>query len=376
MKSVKIGFDAKRLFNNYTGLGNYSRNLVHGLNQFYPNHQYYLFTPKTKNNIETTEFLKNPYQIVTPNYLPGGFWRTFTSAIQIKKLQLDIFHGLSHELPLGIHKTRTRSVVTIHDLIYKTFPNDFSVIDRKIYDYKFRYACEHADTIIAVSQSTRNDIIKFYKVPEDKVKVVYQSCHNQFKQPLSNETISEVLKTYDLPQKYLLYVGSVIERKNLMGLVKAMEIIKDQHPYPLVVIGSGREYLQKVKDYVALKKLSQQILFRHPVAFQHLPALYQQALVFIYPSVYEGFGIPVIEALWSKTPVITSNLSSLPEAGGPGAYYIDPFQSESIAEGIHKVISDPDYAYNLAESGYNHVQQFSMKPLSHAIQKIYTSLLS
>ncbi|HAM97021.1 MAG TPA: glycosyltransferase family 1 protein [Marinilabiliales bacterium] len=376
MDGLKIGFDAKRLFNNYTGLGNYSRNLVHGLNQFYRNQQYYLFTPKIKTNSETREFLNAPYQLVTSNKMPGGFWRTFGSTTRIKKLHLDIYHGLSHELPVGIHKTGTRSVVTIHDLIYKTYPNDFSTIDRKIYDYKFRYACDHADAIVAVSQSTRNDIINYYNVPEDKVKVVYQSCHENFKHPVDEATITEVLKTYELPPEFILYVGSVIERKNLLGLVKALELLKNQETLPLVVVGGGREYLKKVKDYVEAKKLNRLVFFRHTVAFQHLPALYQHAKVFIYPSVYEGFGIPLIEALWGKTPVITSNLSSLPEAAGPGALYIDPYRPESIAEGILKVTTQPDYAKKLVELGYQHVHQFDMEPLSHAIQKIYTSLLT
>ncbi len=375
MQGINIGFDAKRLFNNFTGLGNYSRTLVHNLHQYFPENKIYLFAPKTKVTNETREFFDPNYKLIQPQLIPGGFWRTFTSAAIIKKLKLDIYHGLSHELPIGIKKTGAASVVTIHDLIYKTFPNDFSIIDRKIYDFKFRYACENADAIIAISESTRNDIQKYYNIPPEKIKVIYQSCHGNFKQIQSPAQIDEVLTIYKLPKQFMLYVGSVIERKNLLTLVQAINEIKDQIEIPLVVVGGGREYFQKVKNYVAEKGLEQQVIFAPPILFHHLPALYQKAKLFIYPSVYEGFGIPIIEALWSHTPVITSNCSSLPEAAGPGAYYCNPTDKNSIAEGILKISTQPEYAQQLITNGFNYVQQFDDFKLTNQLMEVYKTVL-
>ncbi|MFA6403219.1 MAG: glycosyltransferase family 1 protein [Salinivirgaceae bacterium] len=375
MQGINIGFDAKRLFNNFTGLGNYSRTLVHNFHHYFPENNTYLFTPKTKETTEIREFFDSSYKLIQPQLIPGGFWRTFTSAAIIKKLKLDIYHGLSHELPIGISKTGAASVVTIHDLIYKTFPSDFSIIDRNIYDFKFRYACENADVIIAISESTRNDIQKYYKIPSEKIKVIYQSCHNNFKQIQSQAQIDEVLTIYKLPKQFMLYVGSVIERKNLLTLVQAINEIKDQIEIPLLVVGGGREYFQKVKNYVSEKGLEQQVIFAPPILFHHLPALYQKAQLFIYPSVYEGFGIPIIEALWSHTPVITSNCSSLPEAAGPGAYYCNPTDKNSIAEGIIKISTQPEYAQQLITNGFNYVQQFDDFKLTNQLTEVYKSII-
>ncbi len=375
MQDLKIGFDAKRLFLNFTGLGNYSRSLVSGLSNFYPENQYYLFSPKIKVNQDTKEFLNQPFFIEQPLYIPGNLWRMAGCTFRIKKLKLDIYHGLSHELPLGIKKTKVKSVVTIHDLIYKTFPDDFSVIDRKIYDFKFRYACENADRIIAVSESTKKDLIRLYHLPAEKIKVIYQSCHNNFKINLSKEQIDKTLSHYGLPEKFMLYVGSVIERKNLLTLVKAIDKVRDQLNIPLVVVGKGKTYLLKVKAYVDSKKLQKYILFAPAVAFHDLPALYQKASLFIYPSLYEGFGIPVIEALWSKTPVITSDVSSLPEAAGPGAYYCNPNDYNLIAEGLLKIIHNDAYAKKLADDGYNYVQRFNPEPISRSLKELYIDLI-
>ncbi len=216
-----------------------------------------------------------------------------------------------------------------------------------IYDFKFSYACKNADKIIAVSQSTKNDIIKYYGTPESKIEVIYQSCHEQFKQALSDNEIMNVLLPYQLPSQFMLFVGSIIERKNLLNLIKAIELLPETIKLPLVVVGKGNSYLKKIKAYLKEKKLEERIVFAPQVLYKDLPALYQKASVFIYPSVYEGFGIPVIEALWSKTPVITSNCSSMPEAAGAGAFLCNPKEPASIAEGIVKIIGNKNYAQEL-----------------------------
>ncbi len=373
---LRIGFDAKRLFNNFTGLGNYSRTVVQGLNDYFPDNQYFLFTPKVKYQPDTEPFFNASYNLITPK---GGFkniWRTSGCTKQIKQLKLDIYHGLSHELPLGISKSGAKSVVTIHDLIYKTYPHDFSAVDRRIYDYKFRYACENAEKIVAVSQSTKLDIEKIYSINPAKIEVVYQTCQSNFKRLLSDNEIETVVSKYKLPDNYLLYVGSVIERKNLLGILKALDKLTGKVELPLVVVGNGNDYLRKVKDFIAEKNLGKKVIFTSEISFIDLPAIYQKASLFIYPSFYEGFGIPVIESLWSRTPVITSNISSLPEAAGKGAYLCNPYNDESIAEGILKILGDTEYARSLVNMGAEHVLKFESKINAPKLMKIYNSLLS
>lgn len=372
---LHIGFDAKRLFNNFTGLGNYSRSLVSGIKQFYPNNKLYLFTPDTKNKPDTNPFFSKNYHLIKPQKGSKNWWRTATCTKDIVKNKLDIFHGLSHELPIGIQKTGVKSIVTIHDLIYLTYPNDFSIIDRNIYNLKFKSACKTADKIIAVSQSTKNDLIRFYQLNPDKIEVCYQTCNEHFKAQLQKQTLIEISKTYKLPKNFMLYVGSVIARKNLLGIVKAMHLLKPDNKIPLVVVGDGNAYLKKVKAYIHNHQLEKEIIFIKPKHYTHLPAIYQLADLFIYPSQYEGFGIPIIEALWSKTPVITSNLSSLPEAAGPGAFYCDPANPESIFTGITAILTDQEYKQNLINDGFAYVQKFSTHETTKSVMGVYLDLI-
>src|ERR1035437_2748452 len=356
---LKIGFDAKRLFNNNTGLGNYSRTLVSKLKEQYPDNDYTLYAPKIIRNEQTESFLQGGYSIRQPESMPGWLWRSAYVANLIKKDKLEVYHGLSHELPMGIHRTATCSIVTIHDIIYKFHPGDFPWFDRKVYDFKFRYACEKSDRIIAISESTKTDIMLHYGVSEDQISVIYQTCNDAFKQTIAEESIDAILKQYNLPREYLLYVGTINQRKNLLAIVEAVHQLGDSFTIPLVVIGNGKEYKQKVMEYIVKHHLEKKIIFAPYIQNTDLPAVYTRASIFIFPSRYEGFGIPVIEALYCKTPVITSRLSSLPEAAGPGAHYVDVDEPATIAEGIEKILSSPEYYNQLVTAGYNHVQQFN-----------------
>ncbi|MEN0006409.1 MAG: glycosyltransferase family 1 protein [Bacteroidota bacterium] len=373
---IHIGFDAKRLFNNFTGLGNYSRTLVRDLGNYFPENAYFLYTPKLRQNEETHFFQNSPMYQVTlpPRFTLKAYWRSKGVIPQLQKHQLTIYHGLSHEIPFGIQKTGIKTVVTIHDLIFKYYPKQYGWIDRKIYDYKFRYACEQADRIVAISESTKKDIVKLYDIDKSKIDVVYQSCHERFRQEKSRKTIEEVLRKYNLPSEYLFYVGSIVERKNLLTIIEAMEKLPKNFDIPLVVVGNGGAYKRKVQEYISQKGMEARVYFIQP-SFDDLPALYQNAALFLYPSKYEGFGIPIIEALFSKTPVITSNTSSLPEAAGKDAYLIQPDQAVQIAIGIEHILTDSAFRQKMVERGYQYAQQFKGEVVTRNIMEVYRSLL-
>lgn len=371
----RLGFDAKRLFNNFTGLGNYSRTLLFNLGQYFPDNAYFLYTPKVKDNPETHYFLSSPsYTLKTPKWVPGSYWRSSAVKGPLRRDKIQLYHGLSHEIPVRMRNTGIPTIVTIHDLLYKHFPQQYALPDRKIYDFKFRYACENADRIVAISEATKRDIIHFFDIPEEKISVIYQTCHDRFMQERSQKSLRAAKEKYQLPDQYLFYVGSVIERKNLLGVVKAMTLLPKDLQLPLVVVGGRSDYQRQVESFIAKAGLQNQVFFIAPT-FKDLSALYQQAQVFLYPSFAEGFGIPVLEALYSKVPVVTSNCSSLPEAAGPGAYLADPHLPEDIAMGIQKILTDSTYREQLIQNGFEHAQQFKGEPLVRQMMNLYEELL-
>ena len=190
---MRIGFDGKRAVQNFTGLGNYSRYIVDILCQFYPENKYVLYAPKKRENKRLNKLTKQ-YRQLQLSYPTTSFWKKLSSlwrvlgiTRQLEKERIDIFHGLSNELPLNIHKSKVKSIVTIHDLIFLRYPQYYHSIDRNIYTYKFRKACENADRIIAISECTKRDIIEYFGIPADKIEVVYQGCDTSFTHPVTEE---------------------------------------------------------------------------------------------------------------------------------------------------------------------------------------------
>jgi len=382
---MNIGFDAKRAYHNQTGLGHYSRTLIRSLSEYHPNHHYYLFNPKPSGLFSLKA--KNLHEVLPAGLLNNIFasaWRSSWVKKDLKRLEIHLYHGLSHEIPLGIHKTGIKSVVTIHDLIHERHPGQYNPIDIKIYQKKFRNACVHADKVIAISRQTKKDIMEFYKIPEEKITVCYQSCNPAFGQRAGEDEKRKVKGKYSLPEQFFLYVGSIIERKNLLNICKAFFLLRNKLNIPLVVIGDGKKYKEQVKDYIRQNRLADKIIFlsesapaKSSLSFQtavDFPAIYQSAIAMIYPSFFEGFGIPVLEALWSRLPVITSNTSCLPEAGGEGAYYVNPASAEEIAEGMKKIYSDKQFTAGIIEKGWQHAQNFTPQKHTEAVMNVYNSV--
>lgn len=381
---MNIGYDAKRAFQNTTGLGHYSRTLITSLAQYFPEHQYYLFAPKITGLFNTTEF--SNIHSIAPSSFPSTIfksaWRSNWVKKDLIKNKIDIYHGLSHEIPLGIQNTKIKSVVTIHDLIFERYPEQYNKIDVQIYRKKFMNACKHANQIIAISNQTKQDIIDFYKIPESKIIVCYQSCNPAFFTRATIEEKQKVRVKYNLPEQFYLYVGSVIERKNLLIICKALKEINNT--IPLVVIGSGNGYLQKVKTYIAENNLELKIIFlsetaaaKNNEAFNNakdFPAIYQCAEAMIYPSIFEGFGIPVLEAIASGLPTITSNVSCLPEAGGDAAVYVNPLNVDKMKNAMEEIVSNQSLRKSLIEKGKLHVQKFTQQVCSANVMAVYKNL--
>lgn len=371
-----VGFDGKRAVANFTGLGNYSRFFIGALNKNFPNNSYKVFAPKQKDNKEFNDLLCNNTIDIYPQgkiskALPA-FWRSKLIVNDLKREKIDIFHGLSGELPFGISKTGIKSVVTIHDLIFRHYPQYYKAIDRTIYDYKFRRACQEADKIIAVSDCTKRDIISFYGIPEEKIVTIYQGCHPNFKAVPDSELIEEVKKTYNLPKRYIACIGTVEERKNLLLLAKAMEDLpKDIH---LISVGRKTAYAKEVEDFCDKNGLSDRVRIIEGVPFKYLPSIYHGAELFAYPSRFEGFGIPIVEAISAGLTGVAATGSCLEEAGGDGVIYVNPDSAEECATALNKLLTDTEYKQSLITKGKEHIKKFSPEKIAEEIMKVYKSL--
>lgn len=365
---MKIAFDGKRFFHNSSGLGNYSRDLVRILSTYEPENQYLLL------NTIQTEKGKEILESENVNFVPtskGAFARQFQMGKDAQNEGVDIFHGLSGELPLKWDEQPIKKIVTVHDLIFLRFPQYYPFFERKIHLWKFKIATAQAELVIAISEQTKRDIIHYLNVPEEKIRVVYQGCHQAFKENQSEEFLNSVKAKFNLPERFILNVGTIEARKNLMNIVKAINGTE----IPLVVIGRKTKHFSKIKKFLKKNKLEGQIHFLENVSMDELAAIYKLADIFVYPSFFEGFGIPVIEALFSGTPVITSNLSSLPEAGGENSVYIDPNIFEDIKAKINFLWDNESERVRRAEKGLQFVQKFNDENISKHVISMYQDVL-
>ncbi|VAW28105.1 Mannosyltransferase [hydrothermal vent metagenome] len=346
---MRIGFEAKRLFLNDRGLGNYARNLLYGLLKYAPNHNYHLFTPQYSDKHINQEYINSKcVTIHKPSGLLGAIsksaWRSLGMGKDIKRNKIDVFHGLAQELPKDIKKSGAKSIVTIHDLIFLKHPEFYKPIDRKIYFSKVKFAVNNTDHIIAISEQTKSDIINTFSVPENKISIIYQSCNEVFYEKRTQTELEQVKTKWDLPKNYILYVGALNENKNVKVILEALNLLKGKFDLPLVIVGKGEAYKKQLIEYATKNNLLKQLIFASDVADPtplDLSSFYQLSSVFVFPSFYEGFGIPILEARFSGTPVIASNSSCLEESGGGASKYFDPSNAEELAAIIKNHTSNP-----------------------------------
>jgi glycosyltransferase involved in cell wall biosynthesis len=375
---MKIGFDAKRAYQNYTGLGNYSRDLLSNLFDYAPKNEYLLYTPRVTQN-PALKFIKEneKVKVITPStQLDKTFkslWRSVNLEKTLEKDQINIFHGLSNEIPRRGNDNNIKYVVTIHDLIFKRFPRNYKAIDRRIYNTKFKYACKNADRIIAISEQTKRDIVSFYEINPDKIDVIYQTCHKNFKKVYSEEIKQHIKEKFELPDQFILNVGTIETRKNLFGILQATLHMKND--LPIVVVGRKTKYFNFLKVQMQKLKINpERFIFLKNVSIEELPSIYQMASVFVYPSFFEGFGIPIIEALHSKVPVVTTKGYCFEEAAGPDSLFVDPHNPEEIAKAIDRILSDADLAHKMKTNGKEYVKIFEPEVLTQQLLDVYSRL--
>lgn len=372
-KTLTIGFDAKRALLNRTGLGNYSRRVIEQIAELHPEWTLKLFSPR-KGEIEVVEG-----DIVLPD---SWLWKKLSSVWRVNRglssalvrEGVDLYHGLSNELPLDILRTGVPSVVTMHDVIYRRYPDNYSSIDRKIYDYKYGRSARNATRVIAISECTKRDVMEFYGVEPENIDVIYQSTHPQFAEPVSADMLDFVRKHYDLPERFIAMVGTVEPRKNQMLAVEALPFIEPE--VKLIIVGRSRQgYGEKIMACAQRLGVENRVLMLDSVPFNQLPAIYKLAEVAAYVSRYEGYGLPVVEALQAGSPVIAATGSCLEEAGGPGAVYVHPDDVKGFADAANKLLESEQLRDEMVEAGRRHVAKNLSVPMEKAVEQTYFKAL-
>lgn len=367
---MHYGFDAKRAFQNATGLGNYSRDVLRILAQRRPGHRYLAYGAR-----HAPGQLADGVEQRTPDTAWGrrlpGLWRLAGLTAQLTRDGVQLFHGLSNELPLGIEKSGVRTVVTIHDLIFERFPELYSPIDRRIYAWKARGAAERADLVIAISEQTRADLEEFYGVEPSRIRVVHQGCRLAFQSaPAPGADEAEAVRL-GLPDRYLLCVGTVERRKNLELVVRALAGLPE---VPLLVVGRETRYADEVRQLARRLGVDGRLRFMRIDSAETLAAVYRRATIALYPSRFEGFGIPIIEALFCGTPVVTTAGGVFQEAGGPGSAYVAPDDVEGLRRVLADLLGDERRRAAMRVAGREHARRFEDEAIAERLSGVYREL--
>jgi glycosyltransferase involved in cell wall biosynthesis len=348
--------------------------IISGMAENHPEISLHLYTSSARPDFTT--YYDNLQNVKVENrqykHVRGALWRSYGISRDIQRDGIDIFHGLSNEIPHNL-PAQTRSVVTIHDMIAWRYPSYYHLFDVYNYRKKQQYACRHADAIIAASEQTKSDILHFTGADADKIHVIYQSCHPQFREPIPADNIPIVKRKYCLPDNYVIYISTIENRKNQITAVRALQKMNDD--ISLVLVGRHTKYAAIVKKEIADLRLQNRVVFLDHADFSDFPTLYASAICSLYLSEFEGFGIPVLESMCCGTPVICSNTSSIPEVGGEAAILVSPYDADTISDHVNKMHSDNALRTGLVEKSLHQALNFAPQKIIHDIYDLYTTLL-
>ena len=370
-----IGFDARSANSENGGIGSYGRFIIKSLAEACPENAYFrMYTPKyqPQSEYDALDSLQN-VESMEPD---GAIWRKLSLLWQMfrmtkdaKRGDVELYHGLEGRLPYGLRRQGIRSVVSVHNLISIRFTSHYNIFERVIEYIKLSSACHRADRIIAASEATRRDIAHLLGVSHEKIDVVYEGCNALYSKEISNEEVATVRHKYDLPERYLLNIGDMVERKNFGLIIEAMaELPEDIH---LVVVGEQTSYTKRVKRRLKVLGFENRVHFRRNVALNDRPALYKGAEIFINPSKFEGFSVEILEALTVGVPVIAARGSSLEEAGGEHSIYVSAKDCGEMVDAIERLRSDEALREKMIAEGKQHVKHFRSEVSAYNIMKCY-----
>lgn len=374
---MRIGIDARSVLKQRTGVGNYTYNLIENLSQIDRENQYVLFYSHHKNVRSAIPKFDNPnFQskfIRFPNKLLNLMWGT----LRIPKIdwlvgEVDLYHSPNYNLNmLG----KGKSLMTIHDLNFFTYRKYSISSARWHYAFKIKSYAHQVDAITVVSESTKREVLKYMEVPGEKVHVVYNGYSPSFRPLEESENTQKVLEKYKIEGDFILYVGTLEPRKNIEGLIRAYHQCKAKDDFLLVLAGGKGWKYKHIFRLVEELKLENRVVFTWYVPDSDLPVLYNQASLFVYPSFYEGFGIPPLEAMACGLPVIVSNTTSIPEVVGDAGVYVDPHDVEQISRSIDTVLSDEQLRKGMIGRGLERARLFSWEKTAREILRLYHQIV-
>jgi glycosyltransferase involved in cell wall biosynthesis len=365
---MKIGIDAHTIGNQLTGNEVYITNLIRNLAKIDNKNRYTLYF--TKSNALNRNFINQPnfqLKLIKPNYpllripliFPMELWRNY----------IDLLHVQYIAPPI----CPCKFVVTIHDTSYEFYPQFFKATERFRLAWIMPYMAKKAVKIFTVSENSKKDIINLYKVDPEKVVVTCDAVNENFKPIRQGMLLEKIKNKYKLSHNFILYVGNLQPRKNLSGLIKAYcRLKKDQNiKHKLVIVGQKAWLYSDIFNIAKDLMIEDEIIFTGYVQDEDLLLLYNAADVFVYPSFYEGFGLPVLEAMACGTPVITSNTSSFPEVVGDAGLMVNPYEINEIAKAIYDVIVNSELKKKLSKKGLQRAKLFSWEDTARKTLKIY-----
>ncbi|MGB2878861.1 MAG: glycosyltransferase family 1 protein [Candidatus Omnitrophota bacterium] len=356
---MKIGIDIQSTQCNVTGIGYYVRNLIRHLG-----------------DIPGTEFFYYKYPGDRDLNTPGRiYWENVGLTGLAKKDNIDILHIPGFAGPMI--KGKYKKITTVHDLIGMIYPGNLSPVSR-FYWQKWLPACvRNSDMIIAQSECTRKDIMRLLNVPAEKIRVILQASREDFRRIEDDEKLAAIRDRYGLPSEFVLSVGTIEPRKNITGLVEAFaDYVKEaDRDLKLVLVGKKDWGYGDVEKKIRESGLGSKAVFVGYVPDSDLPAIYNLAKFFVLPSFYEGFGLPVLEALSCGKPVISSNVSSLPEITGDAAILVDPHDIRQLREGIKRVDGDSSFRSELSNRALEHAKKFSWKETAVKTLEVYKEVI-
>ncbi|MFN2118527.1 MAG: glycosyltransferase family 4 protein [Candidatus Promineifilaceae bacterium] len=385
MAAPQIGIDITSALTQGGGIGRYTRELVRALVDLDSQNSYTLFSARIpserlKNNQPLLDSLTSQSKItyrpapLVEHWLYRLWYRLrLPVPVQLFSGRLDLFHSPDFVLPPISGDIPT--LLTVHDLSFIHFPDTFPPVLVNYLNRVVPWSVSRAAHVLADSNSTKMDLMEQWAVPEDKITVLYSGV-NQDYQPVKDPLLlDKVKKIYDLGDApYLLSVGTIQPRKNYQMLIQAFASIAGSYPHNLFIAG-GKGWLEdNMMAEAARQGIADRVRFLGFIADEHLSALYSAASLFLFPSLYEGFGLPVLEAMACGVPAVISNSSSLPEVGGEAALHLDPRQPEAWSEGMDRVLSDPGLAAAMVDAGFEQVQRFSWEKSAQELLDIYDSL--
>lgn len=372
---MKIGIDSRAAsWYRGTGIGTYAYQLINNLNKADDINDYLLFTANTINNIK---FKSNFSLINIKNTKSNNFWDEVNIPNILNDKDIDIYHVPQNGVGLPKEKN-CPFVITLHDTIPIHMPETVGERYLNIFNKEMENIIKNCDGIITVSQYSKNDIAKDFNYPKDKIFVTYlasEDIYNPINKLISNSIIK---KYYNLPENYILYVGGFSPRKNIIGLIKAYSTLsKDfKSKYNLVIAGTKGKSYELYKQCAIDNKVEDTVLFPGFIRMEHMPYLYNSASLFVYPSFYEGFGLPPIEAMACGIPVLASNLTSVPEILEDAAMLFNPRDIDELAFKIKEILSNDEISNNLIKKGFLKNASLSWKKTALETLNAYNQILN